>query len=295
AERKIPAVGFYTGAGLLRPGVGDILNFRASYAQEIAAVIDATLRAGVKPDQVCAFVQNDSFGMAGVTGIIMALGKQPGAAEIVAKLEQVLAIPDESLQRNNIGPVGVYQRNTVLVRDGYNSLKQWEKTVGDRCRLVVTVGVYEPIAHFMAYARKLKQEPWIISAVSFTGAESLQGEFRKFDLREDIIMTQVVPALDSPLPIVENARKALGDNLGYISLEGYIVGRMFLAILDKAGDPPTPESFVGAARGQQYDLDGLKLDFSDDNQGSDFVLLTLLSDDDFAVIEPRDLENMFAQ
>jgi hypothetical protein len=189
----------------------------------------------------------------------------------------------------------VYQRNTVLVRDGYSSLKQWEKTVGDRCRLVVTVGVYEPIAHFMAYARKLKQEPWIISAVSFTGAESLQGEFRKFDIREDIIMTQVVPALDSPLPVVENARKALGDNLGYISLEGYIVGRMFLAILDKAGDPPTPESFVGAARGQQYDLDGLKLDFSDDNQGSDFVLLTLLSDDDFAVIEPRDLENMFAQ
>lgn len=295
AERKIPAVGFYTGAGLLRPGVGDIINFRASYAQEIAAVIDAALRAGVKPDQVCAFVQNDSFGMAGVTGIIMALGKQPGAAEIVAKLEQVLAIPDESLQRNNIGPVGVYQRNTVLVRDGYNSLKQWEKTVGDRCRLVVTVGVYEPIAHFMAYARKLKQEPWIISAVSFTGAESLQGEFRKFDLREDIIMTQVVPALDSPLPIVENARGALGDNLGYISLEGYIIGRMFLAILDETGDPPTPERFVEAARGWQYDLDGLKLDFSDDNQGSDFVLLTLLSDDDFVVIEPRDLESMLAR
>lgn len=294
AEQKVPAVGFYTGAGLLRPGVGDIINFRASYTQEIAAVIDAALRAGVKPDQVCAFVQNDSYGMSGVTGVKVALGKQPGAEAILAKLDQIIAMPGDNPARNDIGPVGVYARNTLLVRDGYKSLKTWEQATGNRCRLVVTVGTYGPIADFMAYARKLKNEPWVITAVSFTGAESLKSEFRKYTIRENIIMTQVVPALDSPLPIVENARKALGDNLGYISLEGYIAGRMFLAILDKAGNTPTRESFVRAARGQKYDLGGLKLDFTDDNQGSDFVLLTLLNGDDFAVIEPRDLENMFA-
>lgn len=295
AEQKVPAVGFFTGAGLLRPGDGAIINYRASYAQEIAAVIEAALRTGVKPNQVCAFVQNDSFGMAGVTGVIMALGKQPGAAEIIAKLEKILAIPDEDPQRNDVGPVGVYPRNTVLVRDGYKSLKQWEQATGDRCRLVVTVGTYEPIAQFMAYARKLKQEPWIISAVSFTGAESLQEEFRKYGIREDIIMTQVVPALNSSLPIVETARKALGNRLGYISLEGYIVGKMFLAILDKAGNTPTRERFVEAARGQKFDLDGLTLDFTKDNQGSDFVLLTLLQGDVFTVIEPSQVEKLFTR
>ena len=295
AEQKIPAVGFYTGADLLRPGIGDIINFRASYTQEIAAVIDAALRAGVKPNQVCAFVQNDSFGMSGMTGIKMALGKQPGTEATIATLEQIIAMPGENPQRNNIGPVGVYARDTLFVRDGYQSLKTWEQTTGNRCRLVVTVGTYAPIANFMAYARKLKNEPWVISAPSVVGAESLKDEFRKYGIQENIIVTQVVPALDSPLPIVESARKALGDKLGYISLEGYIVGRMFLAILDKAGGTPTPESFVRAVRGQQYDLDGLKLDFSDDNQGSDFVLITLLSGNDFAAIEPRDLENMFVQ
>ena len=294
-EQKVPAVGFYTGADLLRPGVGAVINYRASYAQEIAAVVEAALRAGIKPNQVCVFAQNDDFGMAGVTGVIMALGRHPGTAEIVARLEQVLAIPDESPQRNNIGPVGVYQRNTILVRDGYNSLKQWEKTTGDHCRLVVTAGVYEPTAHFMAYARKLKQEPWIISAISATGAESLQGEFRRFDIREDIIMTQVVPALDSSLPIVENARKALGNRLGYIALEGYIVGKMFLAILDRAGNTPTREGFVAAARGHKFDLDGLTLDFTNDNQGSDFVLLTLLQDDVFTVIEPDSVQKLFTR
>ncbi|MCB1778968.1 MAG: ABC transporter substrate-binding protein [Candidatus Competibacteraceae bacterium] len=295
AEQKIPAVGFFSGANLLRPGVGAIINFRPSYSQEIAAVIEAALRAGVKPNQICAFVQNDSYGMAGVTGIIMTLGNQPGAAEIITKLEQIRTTPDESPERNNVGPVGVYPRNTVLVRDGYKSLKQWEKTTGERCRLVVTVGTYEPIAQFMAYARKLKREPWIISAVSLTGAESLQEQFRKYDIREDIIMTQVVPALDSPLPIVESARKALGSRLGYIPLEGYIVGKMFLTILDKAGNAPTRERFIEAARGRKFDLGGLTLDFTNDNQGSDFVLLTLLQGDDFKVIEPNYVEKLFTQ
>ncbi len=295
AEQNVPAVGFYTGADLLRPGVGAIINYRPSYAQEIAAVIETALRAGVKPNQICAFVQNDSYGMAGVAGIVMALSKQPGAAEIIAKLEQVLAIPDESPERNGIGPIGVYPRNTVFIRDGYKSLKNWEKKTGDHCRLVVTVGVYAPIAHFMAYARKLKQEPWIISAVSVTGTESLKNEFRNFDIREDIIITQVVPALDSSLPIVENARKALGDRIGYTSLEGYIVGKMFLAILDKIGGTPTRERFIEAARGHKFDLGGLELDFTNDNQGSDFVLLTLLQGDKFTVIEPSYIENLFIQ
>ena len=295
AEQKIPAVGFFTGADLLRPGIGAIINYRASYAQEIATVIKAALQAGVKPHQICAFVQNDSYGMAGVTGVIMALDKQPEATEIIAKLKQIRAIPDEDPGRNNIGPVGVYPRNTVLVRDGYKSLKEWEKTSNDHCRLVVTVGAYKPIANFMAYARKLKQEPWIISAVSFTGAESLRDEFQKFDIRENIIMTQVVPALDSSLPIVESARKALGNQFGYNSLEGYIVGKMFLAILDKTGSTPTRERFIEAARGQKFDLGGLMLNFTDGNQGSDFVLLTLLQGHDFKVIKSNYIEKLFTR
>ena len=47
AEDGAPAVGFFTGAGLLRPGVGDVVNFRASYVQETAAVIESALSSGV--------------------------------------------------------------------------------------------------------------------------------------------------------------------------------------------------------------------------------------------------------
>ena len=48
-QAGIPAVGFFTGAGLLRPGKGDIVNYRASYIQETAAVIGAAIRAGLEP------------------------------------------------------------------------------------------------------------------------------------------------------------------------------------------------------------------------------------------------------
>ena len=62
AKNNIPAVGFFTGAGLLRPGEGNIINYRASYVQETAAVIKAALNNGVKPNEVCAYVQNDAYG-----------------------------------------------------------------------------------------------------------------------------------------------------------------------------------------------------------------------------------------
>ncbi|MDJ0864118.1 MAG: ABC transporter substrate-binding protein, partial [Gammaproteobacteria bacterium] len=64
AEQGVPAVGFFTGAGILRPGVGDIINFRASYVQETAAVIRQAINAGIKPTEICAYVQNDAYGMA---------------------------------------------------------------------------------------------------------------------------------------------------------------------------------------------------------------------------------------
>src|SRR5690606_17836979 len=53
-EHNIPAVGFFTGADLLRPGAGGpILNYRASYEQEVAAVVDAAIQRGVRVDEIC--------------------------------------------------------------------------------------------------------------------------------------------------------------------------------------------------------------------------------------------------
>ena len=294
AERNVPAVGFFTGAGILRPGVGDIINFRASYVQETSAVIEDAIAAGIKPSQICAFVQNDAYGMAGVEGIKRALAGRPRTSGIVSTLNDVIRKEGPVPERNNIGPVGVYVRNTFTSRDGYNSLKNWERKSGDRCRLVVSVGTYNAIARFAAYAR-FKGDDWVVSAVSFTGADNYRITLKEFGVTDKVVMTQVVPPLGSALPLVKDARAALGDDFGYVSLEGYIVGRMFLQVMNRVEGSLTRKNFLRAVRGHKFDLDGLKLDFTDDNQGSDLVAVTYLTNDEYKTLTPRGWRSMLKQ
>jgi len=290
-DKKVPAVGFFTGAGLLRSGQGSVVNFRASYVQEIGKVIEAAIGVGVRPDEICAYVQNDAYGMAGVAGVKAAFAKLPETGKINEALDRIQALPDEDAGRNNIGPVGVYQRNTLRSKEGYLSIKKWEEQSGHRCRLVVTVGTYKAVSNFIAYARH-KGETWTVSAVSFTGADDLKSALKEYGFTDRIIMTQVVPTLDSKLPIVTEARAALGTQLSYVSLEGYIAGRMFIAIAESMKGDITRSAFTEAVKGKKLDLGGLPLDFTNDNQGSDLVQLTYIDADQYREIDPGALKRL---
>jgi branched-chain amino acid transport system substrate-binding protein len=273
AEHQIPALGFTTGAGFTEPG--DILNFRASYAQEVATAIELGLELGIKPTEVCVYVQNDAYGMSGVLGLKSVLVKHPGTEEIIAKLEQILSLTGDNPNRNYIGPVGVYQRDTVSARDGYLSLKKWEETSGYRCQFVATTAVYDSAVTFMAYAR-YKNETWMFSSPSPAGGDKLTEMLKAHGITGRVIVTQIVPALDSELPVVAEARAALGPEMDEYALEGYLVGRLFLAITRAVEGPLTRESFLRAARRQPYNLGGIEVDYTAGQQGSNFVLLTHL-------------------
>ena len=67
--------GAFTGAGVLRKTPPDryVINYRASYVQETAAMVDGVLEAGVLPEEIAFFTQNDSFGDAGYSGATQAL------------------------------------------------------------------------------------------------------------------------------------------------------------------------------------------------------------------------------
>jgi ABC-type branched-subunit amino acid transport system substrate-binding protein len=290
AESKVPAFGFYTGAAFTGPG--EVLNFRASYAKEVETVVDAALAAGFKPTEVCAYAQNDAYGMAGVKGFRAALAKQPGTEQIVAKVDQVLNMPGDNPERNDIGPVGVYQRDIVSAREGYQSLKKWEAASGNRCRLLATTAVYDPAAAFMGYAR-YKGETWIFSSPSPAAGIPLATKLKDHGIADKVIATQIVPSPDASLPVVEEARKALGANLNYESLESYIVGKLYVTIMQAIDGPLTRENFLKAARRQPYDIGGVKVDFTTDNQGSDFVQATVLRDGQFITITPQELVGLF--
>jgi len=287
AEHKVPAFGFFIGTAFTGPG--DVLNFRVSNAKEVETVIDTGLAAGLKPTDVCAYVQNDGFGMNGVKGLRAALVKNPNTDTIVAKLDQILNMSGESPKRNNIGPVGVYTRDTLNANEGYQSLKKWEATTGNPCRLIIVSALFDQAANFIGYGH-YKQEPWIYSSVSVTAGDRLAMLLKEKGVTEKVIATQVVPPLDSSLPIVVEARKALGNNLNFISLEAFIVGRLFVAILQAIDGPITRENFLKAARRQPYDIGGVKADFTTDNQGSDYVGLTLLRAGHFLPVTAEDSE-----
>ncbi len=296
AENKVPAVAFVTGETHLRSGVGEVINLRASTAQEFTSLIEAVITAGVKPREICFYIPDDATGISNLSIIKAILEKQPGIAEIIKKLEQIIAMkaesPNKEPNRNGIGPVGFYSRYTNLARDGYQSLKQWEQATNTRCRLVVTQGPFNPISNFIAYAR-YKNESWIISANSTTDADALVSFLQQSNVTDKVLMTQVMPSLDSSLPIVEEARKSLGSKLSYLSLEGFISGKMFLAIARSIKGDITRESFLKAARGHSFDLGGLPLDFTNDNQGSDLVLLIYLDGKEFKRVTPQQLVKIF--
>ncbi len=68
-QEKTLLFGAFTGAGILRRSPPDryVINYRASYVQETAAMIDGLLEAGIEPDEIAFFTQNDSFGDAAIT------------------------------------------------------------------------------------------------------------------------------------------------------------------------------------------------------------------------------------
>ena len=276
AKENIPSVGFFTGAGILRPGQGGpIANYRASYIQETAAVIENARMHGVKSEEICAYVQDDKYGDSGLQGIRIALGKANAPQQMLESLDALLQMSGNGESRNNRGLVGFYRRNTTKVLEGYRSLKNWEKKTGYTCKLVITVGAYANIAQFVRNAQK-NGENWIISAVSFTGADNFMNDLKRYKSVQKIIMTQVVPLLDSNLPIVKEAKEKLTKkDFGFVSLEGFIVGKMTIEILKNIQGDLTRENFIKQVKATKMNLGGLEIDFTTNGyQGSNLVILS---------------------
>jgi hypothetical protein len=88
------------------------------------------------------------------------------------------------------------------------------------------------------------------------------------------------------IPVVAQYTEALkavdaAAKPGFVSLEGYIVGRLAIAGLEAAGKELTRDSYLAALAGlSTVDLGGVSMVFgADDNQGMDDVFLTRITAD----------------
>ena len=257
-EAKVPLIGAFTGAGLLRKDDATgkphpwVLNLRASYGNETEAIVAHFAKLG--KTKIAVFHQNDSFGEAGLKGTEAALKKRNLA--LVAK--------------------GTFERNTVAVKAGLAAIKEAAPDA------VVMVGPYTPIAAFLKEAKAIGLTV-PMATVSFVGTENLIAAAGADG--DGVLISQVVPSpQDATVPLVKEYQEALkvafpDATPGYVSLEGYATGKTLGAILDKSGKEPTRAGLVAAAEGLQgLDLGGLTLTFGpEDHQGSDAVFLTVIN------------------
>ncbi len=125
----------------------------------------------------------------------------------------------------------------------------------------------------------------LFMTVSFGGGAALEGALGKDG--EGVYVTQVVPFPEDPNhPLVARYQRALSQyspqaRPGFVSLEGYLAGRVAIFGLDACGPEIDRKCFIeGLRTSGGIDIDGFRLRCGpEDNQGSDSVFLTVIGSD----------------
>ena len=199
--------------------------------------------------------QNDSYGQSGLEGVVQALEKRG--------LE--------------LAESWYYQRNTDAVKMAVSNIAKADPEA------IIMIGAYSPVARTISLARE-DIDP-VFMAVSFVGSNALAAELGPDGT--GVYVTQVVPLPeDTGIPAVaayHAALKAFDSDAapGFVSLEGYLAGRLAIAGLEMCGPDVTRECFLDEIHSAgTIDIEGITLQYGPgDNQGSDAVYVTVIGAD----------------
>lgn len=255
-EHDVPYIAPMTGAEFLRDSARrTVINLRASYYQETEEMVER-LTTDLGINRIAILYQDDSFGRAGLGGVLLAL---------------------ERRRLSTIG-TGIFPRNTVAIKTALLDLR------ATRPEAVIIVGPYKPTATFIKWARHIGMNS-IFMTLSFVGSNALASELG--DQGVGVLVTQVVPfPTGNTVPASASYRAALKAydptaKPGFISYEGYLAGRLAIYVVDNCGRQVNRDCIDTVLRtGNNIDLDGFTLRYSkSDNQGSDSVFLTTIGAD----------------
>ena len=251
-----PFIGAFTGAEFLRePYKPLVMNIRASYFQETEAMVEH-LTKDLGASKIAIMYQDDAFGQAGLAGVKKALEKR----------------------QMQLAGEGTFERNTVAVKAALLAIKKVEP------QAVIMISPYKPAAEFIKLAKQIKLDAIFVN-ISFVGSDALAKELGP--VGAGVVITQVVPfPKDAAIPVVGRYQASLKASApdaqaGFVSLEGYLVGRAIIAVLEKVNGEPTRKALIEAVqKAGSFDLGGFKLAYSDSsNRGSDQVFLTVIQAD----------------
>jgi len=256
AAAGAPFIGAFTGAEFLRePYKPLVMNIRASYFQETEAMVEH-LTKDIGASKIAIMYQDDAFGQAGLAGVKKALDKR----------------------QMQLAGEGTFERNTVAVKAALLAIKKAQPDA------VIMISPYKPAAEFIKLAKQIKLDATFVN-ISFVGTNALAKELGPAGA--GVVITQVVPfPNDAAIPVVGRYHAALKASApdaqpGFVSLEGYLVGRAIIAGLEKVSGDLTRQALVEAVQKLgTFDLGGFKLAYSSSsNRGSDQVFLTVIQAD----------------
>ena len=274
-EQKTLLFAPFTGAGVLRKTPPDryVINYRASYAEETAAMIDGLIKTGkLKTGEIAFFTQRDGYGDAGFIGGITALKRH-------------------GLKDENTVVHARYERNTLAVENGLANIL----IAPTPPRAIIMVGAYAPCAKFIKLAVESGMEALFLN-VSFVGSAPLARELG--NMSPLVIVTQVVPhPKEKNLSIVEEYHSDLATLFPsatptFGSLEGYIASRIFTKALENIKGKPDRENVIDALESLgNFDIGlGQPLQLTKDkHQASHRVWPTILRKGDFVPFQWKDI------
>ncbi|HKB27386.1 MAG TPA: ABC transporter substrate-binding protein [Methylomirabilota bacterium] len=275
ADQQVILVGNFTGAQPQReePYVEHVFNIRASYRQEMMALVERFWQAGARSFGV--YYQIDAYGRSGTDGVARGLAQR--GAKIVAE--------------------ATYVRGAKFEDDMSPAVKALRQAGVD---VVLCTGAYQGCG---AFARTARDLGWTvpISNVSFVGCEAMlslllkHGAVTGRDYTPALINSQVVPSYDDvSLPgvaeyraLMEKHKPSVPDALrdpkyvpelfNFRSLEGFVNAKVIVEGLRRAGPSPTRAGFRQALESlRNFDLGiGAPLTFGPErHQGLDSVYFT---------------------
>ena len=255
-QAGVPYLGAFTGAEFLRDVEKrpTVINVRASYYQETEEMVER-LTGDLGLSRIGILYQDDSYGRAGLAGVRQALDRRGMRLAVEA----------------------TYPRNTEAVKTAVLDLRVGLPDA------VIIVGAYQPVATFIKWCRQLDFNPVFVN-ISFVGSSALANALGPDG--KGVVVTQVVPfPHDSRVPIVTEYHEALRAvapqaAAGFVSLEGYLAGRVAIEALRRTGAELTRQGFISSLqKAGAIDLGGFNLRYGEsDNQGSDQVYLTMIDD-----------------
>ncbi len=253
-EARVPFIGPFTGAESLRvPFNRYIFHVRASYYDETDKIVEQVVSTGGK--NIAVFYQNDGYGQAGLKGVELATQKR----------------------NMKISTLATVERNTVKVEE---AVKKIDAAKPDA---VVMISAYTACAEFIRQMKKAGSTATFYN-VSFVGSSALAEALGNDG--PGVAISQVVPyPWGTAVPVVKEyqqlSEKAGFKDYNFSAIEGFLVAKVVVEGLRRAGKTLTREAFIGAMeKMQDVDLGGFYIGYSPTNHaGSKFVDLTIIGRD----------------